>query len=79
MFIKLFGVAKEITGKKTLLVEKSETIANVSDMKHWLLQNYPDLQQLKSYAIAVDEVYADDTTVINTNSEIALLPPVSGG
>ena len=79
MIIKLFGIAKEITGKKALLIDSSETIANVGDVKHWLSQRYPLLQQLKSYAVAVDAEYAEDATMVTADSEIALLPPVSGG
>ena len=78
MVIRFFGIAKEIAGNNNLQIE-GETIANVGDVKQWLSKHYPRLQQLQSYAIAVDAVYADDATPIHTNSEIAVLPPVSGG
>ena len=79
MVIKLFGIAKEIVGNKTVMIDGSETIINVGDIKRWLSQQYPRLQELQSYAIAVDTEYADDATAIDRNSEIAVLPPVSGG
>ncbi len=79
MRVRLFGIAKDIAGYKTITVEADKAMHNVSDLKAWLSQRYPALQQLDSYAIAVDAEYADSDTLINNNSEIAVLPPVSGG
>ena len=78
MNIKLFGIAKEIIGNNYLLVEV-ENMATVGALKQWLLQQYPALQDLKSVAVAVNSEYANDATYIDNKSEIALLPPVSGG
>lgn len=79
MMIKFFGIAREITGCHTVQIGNSESIANVSEVKRWLSRQYPGMQQLQSFAIAVDAAYADDATSVDGNSEIAVLPPVSGG
>lgn len=79
MNIKLFGITKEIISGRYLTIDATEAIATVHDLKVWLLHQYPALQNLQSWAIAVDSEYADDTRIIGINSEIALLPPVSGG
>ncbi len=79
MVIKLFGIAKEIVGNPNLLINDAEAITTVGEVKQWLSQHYPRLQQLQSYAVAVDAEYADDATAIHAYSEIAVLPPVSGG
>jgi len=79
MEIKFFGIAKELVGNNKLMIDAPQSIATVGDIKNWLSQHYPSLQSLQSYAIAVDAEYANDTTIIYDNSEIAVLPPVSGG
>jgi molybdopterin synthase sulfur carrier subunit len=42
-------------------------------------QKYPKLQQLKSFAVAVDSEYANDGDTLTSQNEIAIIPPVSGG
>ncbi len=79
MTIKLFGIAKEIVGNNKMWLDALENVLTVGDLKQWLSQKYPALAELKSWAIAVDNEYADDAKSIQTNSEIALIPPVSGG
>jgi sulfur-carrier protein len=79
MTVKLFGITKEIIGNNKLLLDASHNINTVGDLKTWLSNQYPALQALKSLAVAVDSEYADDTHSIFVNSEVALIPPVSGG
>jgi molybdopterin converting factor subunit 1 len=79
MKILLFGITRDIAGKAKLNIPAGEEPQSVGDLKVWLGQQYPAMQQLSSLAIAVDSEYADDSLPINSNSEIALIPPVSGG
>ena len=79
MVIKLFGITKEIIGSQSLCIDDVSNIHTVGDLKLWLAQQYPSLQKLTSLGIAVDSEYADDRASIYSNSEVALLPPVSGG
>lgn len=79
MTIQLFGIAKEMLGDKTLTLTDEANINNVNTLKEYLSKQFPQLQTLQSWAIAVDNEYADDDTIIDNGSEIALLPPVSGG
>lgn len=79
MVIQLFGIAKEIIGDKQLVVKDTDSLTTVFGLKQWLSQKYTSLQTLQSWAIAVDAEYADDTKTINKESELALIPPVSGG
>ncbi len=78
MTIKLFGIAKEMIGDKNVVID-DETIITVGELKQRLSKQYPSLKGLKSWAIAVDTEYAADEKTIDNKSEIALLPPVSGG
>ena len=79
MEVLLFGITREITGKQKLIVPDEPQISTVGGLKTWLAQQYPAFGQLKSLAVAVDSEYADDRQQLNKQSEIALIPPVSGG
>jgi molybdopterin synthase sulfur carrier subunit len=84
MTILLFGVTKDIIGSSTLSmpsssefgVKKSKT---VKELKDYLGKMYPELKKLSSLAVAVNNSYANDNTIIDNFDEIALIPPVSGG
>jgi sulfur-carrier protein len=75
--VRAFGITKEIVGGKETTVDV--TGQTVADLRSQLMKNYPDLISLRSLMIAVNNVYADDTTVLLDGDEIALIPPVSGG
>jgi len=74
----LFGVVREMVGDSSLCV-KLAAESTVQDLKNYLHQNYPDTKKLKSLLIAVNEEYADDTTLLSAADAIAIIPPVSGG
>ena len=76
--ILLFGIAKDLAGKQKLELQLPER-TTVADFKKILQDNYPELIELNSIAIAVNSEYADDSHVIHAHDEIALIPPVSGG
>jgi molybdopterin synthase sulfur carrier subunit len=77
--ILLFGITREITGKARLTIPTNAGITTVKALKAWLGQQYPAMQGLTSLAVAVDSEYAQDDDILNAGSEIALIPPVSGG
>ncbi|MCX2679935.1 molybdopterin converting factor subunit 1 [Galbibacter sp. EGI 63066] len=79
MNILLFGIAREIVGGDSLKVESNNEIGNVKQLKSYLTNNYPKLNKLSSFAIAVNNKYAQEETAIGSSDEVALIPPVSGG
>ncbi|OKS85343.1 molybdopterin converting factor subunit 1 [Mucilaginibacter polytrichastri] len=79
MEILLFGITRDITGQQKLTIPQENQPHTVGDLKAWLGQQFPAIKQLSSLAVAVDSEYAEDDLAINSNSEIALIPPVSGG
>jgi molybdopterin synthase sulfur carrier subunit len=79
MRVILFGIAREIVGEKQVLIGANEDISTVGALKGWMKQKYPQLQQLKSFAVAVDSEYAEDAQAVTIQNEIAIIPPVSGG
>jgi molybdopterin synthase sulfur carrier subunit len=79
MTIILFGITREIVGASHIPVPDNQKLKTVADLKTWLYGQYPDLKQLKSIAVAVDHAYAEDHEALGAATEIALIPPVSGG
>lgn len=81
MTVLLFGVARDIVGKGSLSLSgpASGRLKTVGDLKSHLLLDYPQLEELSSLAIAVNQTYARDEDAIGESDEIALIPPVSGG
>jgi molybdopterin converting factor subunit 1 len=74
----LFGITTDLLG--TSLIEVTlQQHASVKNLKENLLKTYPQLENINSYAIAVNEEYASDEMVLNENDVIAIIPPVSGG
>ncbi|ASO07725.1 molybdopterin synthase sulfur carrier subunit [Arenibacter algicola] len=84
MTILLFGVTKDIIGSATLSMPSSSEFGSkktktVKELKDYLGKMYPELKKLSSLAVAVNNSYANDDTIIDNFDEIALIPPVSGG
>lgn len=79
MIVRLFGIAKDIVGQDELNVPDTVQVRNVSALKKWIFDNYPDFHKLKTLAVAVNQEYASDETLLEETPEIALIPPVSGG
>jgi molybdopterin synthase sulfur carrier subunit len=75
--IKSYGIAKDIIGERTTTMETDA--ATVGELRSWLVNKYPELIELRSLFIAVNQNYAEDTAGIKETDEIVLIPPVSGG
>ena len=77
--VRLFAVAKELAGRDELLVDLPPGVT-VADLQAHVTAEYPALKNILSHALwAVDTNYATPDTSLNENSNIALIPPVSGG
>jgi molybdopterin converting factor subunit 1 len=77
--VRLFARARDIVGKDVALVELPPA-ATVADLRRCLDTDYPTLKSLlEKSALAVNNEFASDSLLLPPNSEIALLPPVSGG
>ena len=73
----VFGIAKEVFGTNHLVIEFDGS--NSEDLKNSLEKQFPRLKQLPAYLLAVNSEYASSKTTIESNDEIAIIPPVSGG
>tara|TARA_R110002124_G_scaffold181586_4_gene348991 strand:- start:2575 stop:2817 length:243 start_codon:yes stop_codon:yes gene_type:complete len=74
----LFGIATDVLKTSSLEFEVSEN-CTVAVFKKEIIAKYPQLENINSYAIAVNEEYASDQIVLNENDVVAIIPPVSGG
>ncbi len=77
--IKFFAILKEITECDEMTLELSQGLSCGQAL--FSLQNrFPRLHPiLSSCLLAVNGSYANPTTLLFNDDELALLPPVSGG
>ncbi|MFL3661335.1 MAG: MoaD/ThiS family protein [Polaribacter sp.] len=73
-----FGVTADLIGK-TVLVMALENTMTVGALKLVLKEKYLKLKNIDTYAVAVNEAYAEGTLVLKEGDVVAIIPPVSGG
>lgn len=74
----LFGIVADLIGENAIdltLKDKS----SVKEFKVSMVEKYPQLKNYNSYAIAVNETYAQDEAELKDKDVVAIIPPVSGG
>ena len=77
--VRLFALAKQLANSDTLVVSVA-TPATVRDVRRAISETCPPLAGLMGQMlIAVDSEYAPDDTQVSTQSDVACIPPVSGG
>ncbi len=75
LHIKLFGMLQE---KIAAEIELNEPVLNVSELRAVLEKKYIYMNGI-NYLVAIDRNIASNETLITPDSEIAILPPFSGG
>ncbi|QDV53228.1 MoaD/ThiS family protein [Gimesia fumaroli] len=77
--IKLFARAKELAESELISVSVEQE-TTVAELRLAIAKQFPQLQPLTSQLlIAVDNAYAGEDQILQTQQEIACFPPVSGG
>jgi molybdopterin converting factor subunit 1 len=77
--VQLFAAAREQVGADTVDVVLAEA-PTVGALRRALAQQYPQLARLTDQLMfSVDADYANDRTELTAASDIAAIPPVSGG
>jgi sulfur-carrier protein len=77
--VRLFARARDAAGAERVTVELPAQ-ARVSNLRSALAASFPNLAPLApSLLVAVGTNYADDDLLLDSRSEIACFPPVSGG
>lgn len=82
--VRLFAVAREAAGAEFVDVElpagDDAAAATVADLRLAFLAQLPALRYAaKQLMFAVDGDYATDATQVSAASDVACIPPVSGG
>ncbi|MDZ4758361.1 MAG: MoaD/ThiS family protein [Bacteroidota bacterium] len=73
--IKFFGMLQEQIGS---MIEVDESVENVEQLRAILEKKYIYLNGI-NYLVAVNKNIASNEIIITSDSEIAILPPFSGG
>jgi sulfur-carrier protein len=77
--VKLFAVARQWAGADSVELDLP-TPATVATVRKALLTRLPQLAQFGSQLrFAVNADYADDSLAVCAGSDVACIPPVSGG
>jgi molybdopterin converting factor subunit 1 len=77
--VKLFAVARELAGCDELEIDVPRA-ATVAQVRQALATAAPAIIDILPHAlVAIDSQYAGDAALITEQSELALIPPVSGG
>jgi len=77
--VRLFAVARELAGCESVSLELPEG-STVRQLRGRLAEMYPALAAVLPHVLfAIGSQYAGDDAVVSTGSEVACIPPVSGG
>lgn len=78
--IRLFAGLAEVIGSSSITFHIHENSVTAGKLKELLSASYPDAAaQIHVSLVAIDREYAPDDGIITEASEVALIPPVSGG
>lgn len=75
--VLLFAELEERAGQRELELNSNEM--SVAEIRDWVKDNYPDASGIERAMAAVNEDYAEESTLVHTDDIIAFIPPVSGG
>jgi len=74
--VLFFAELQETSGTEKIMVDIADK--TVKDLKQNIQNDY-DLKEIEQAMIAVNEEYADDSTILQEGDVVAFIPPVSGG
>ena len=77
--VRLFAVARQLAGAETVQIDLPRD-ATIAELRHHLAERFPELVRFgPQLRFAVNTEYAEDSTRIDENADVACIPPVSGG
>jgi molybdopterin converting factor small subunit len=77
--VKLFAAMRDAAGADSVEIDVREG-ATIADVRTALIERFPEQRALLARVLfAIDAQYAGDTVEVPSQSEIACIPPVSGG
>lgn len=79
MKVLLFAGARDAVGTESVEVETDSPIS-IAKLKEKLSQQFPRLAKWVAVSrLAINNSFAADSDLVEHGSEVALIPPVSGG
>ncbi len=77
--VKLFAVAKELAKSDSLEIDLPKD-ATIAHLRQAVITGVPALSRIVPHSLwAIDGEYATADAPLDERSEVALIPPVSGG
>ena len=77
--VLFFASARELTGETEWVLD-IEPGTSTEKIPSLLMDIFPDLDIHRDrMAIAINQVYCNQPTILNENDVVAILPPISGG
>ncbi|MEM9835756.1 MAG: MoaD/ThiS family protein [Bacteroidota bacterium] len=76
--IQCFGIAQEICGGDSIEASLPAG-SNISDLKQLLVEQYPQLGELRHFFVAQNQAYASSDALLSPADELVIIPPVAGG
>lgn len=76
--VLFFGISSDLVTENKVDLTLDKTIS-IAEFRTHLQEVYPALENIKTYALAVNEAYATDDVLLKSNDVVAIIPPVSGG
>lgn len=77
--VRLFAAAKELAGTDVLEVQVASG-ARIDDLRRSVVDRAPKLATIVRHSLwAIGTDYVGDDVEVQANSDVALIPPVSGG
>jgi molybdopterin converting factor small subunit len=73
-----FGVAQEIFDNSSASFELLDP-PTAGNLRKTLESEFPEIKKIGTYMIAVNNAYAEDSVLISSKDEVAIIPPLSGG
>lgn len=76
--VLFFGITADVVGEKSISLETPDN-STIENLRKQLSDRYPKLSDYKSFSVALNMEYAEDTASLKNGDVVALIPPVSGG
>lgn len=71
-------MSKDIVGENQISLQFNEELS-IAEFRRLLIKQFPGLEKMQTYTIAVNEEYAEEMQNLSNNDIVAIIPPVSGG
>ncbi|ADM28407.1 MoaD family protein [Ignisphaera aggregans DSM 17230] len=79
--VRLFSIYRDVVGREQIEIEVSSGIS-VNEIINYLMDMYPKLKSVFSEIkplVLINGAIVDENNIVDSDAEIAIIPPVSGG